>query len=115
MISVMVSKWVADAFGKEGIYSIWIAMRQYPWVPPAEFRDHGETAAEVMKPAEDIVVIRDLGSGCELQALDALLRAHPFHGFPVLREEQLLGYVTRDDLWSALGECSVRSRGSTRY
>jgi len=99
---VMVSKWVADAFGKEGIYSTWIAMRQYPWVPPTEFRDHGETAAEFMKPAQDIVAVCDDGSGYSLQQLDELLRTHRFHGFPVLREDQLLGYVTRDGLWSAL-------------
>ncbi|KAH9943797.1 chloride channel [Amylocystis lapponica] len=102
MISVMVSKWVADAFGKEGIYSIWIAMHQYPWVPPAEFRDHGETAAQVMKPADELVAIRDDGGGCTLQELDVLLNTHHFHGFPVLREDQLLGYVTREGLWTAM-------------
>ncbi|OBZ72186.1 H(+)/Cl(-) exchange transporter 3 [Grifola frondosa] len=42
MISVMVSKWVGDAFGEDGIYAIWIAMRQYPWLPPREYRDNGE-------------------------------------------------------------------------
>lgn len=114
MISVMVSKWVADAFGKEGIYSVWIAMRQYPWVPPTEFHDRGETAAQVMKSAQNIVVIRDDGSGCTLQELDQLLRTHRFHGFPVLREDQLLGYVTRDALWSALGELRplIHDRGA---
>ncbi|KZT67366.1 Cl-channel protein [Daedalea quercina L-15889] len=103
MISVMVSKWVGDYFGKEGIYSIWIAMRAYPWLPPSEFRDKGETAADVMKPAADLVVIaEDLAGGCELQDVDQLVRMYRFHGFPVLCGETLVGYATRDNLRAAL-------------
>lgn len=61
MISVMVSKWVGDAFGKEGIYSRWIALRQYPWLPSIEYRDHGQTAANIMVPFEQLVVINAQG------------------------------------------------------
>lgn len=104
MISVMVSKWVADYFGKEGIYSIWIAMREYPWLPPAEFRDKGETAAHVMKPASDLVVIHDDREGCVLQDVDQVVRTYRFHGFPVVHGDQLVGYVTRDKLRTCLGE-----------
>ncbi|KAI0923449.1 hypothetical protein AcW1_006407 [Taiwanofungus camphoratus] len=102
MISVMVSKWVADYFGKEGIYSIWIAMREYPWLPPAEFRDKGETAAHVMKPASDLVVIHDDREGCVLQDVDQVVRTYRFHGFPVVHGDQLVGYVTRDKLRTCL-------------
>ncbi|KAI0629368.1 chloride channel [Trametes polyzona] len=98
MISVMVSKWVADAFGKDGIYSTWIAMRQYPWLPAREFRDNGQTAAHVMKAASNLVVIRDDGAGCALGELEELVRTHRFHGFPVVHGEQLLGFVLRDKL-----------------
>lgn len=59
MISVMTAKWVGDAFGKEGIYSVWIAMRRYPWLPPVEYHDEGETAKNIMKPFADLVVIED--------------------------------------------------------
>ena len=61
MISVVVSKWVGDALGKEGIYSVWIAMRSYPWLPPTEYRDNGQTAASIMKSADSLVVIHDNG------------------------------------------------------
>ncbi|KAI0831818.1 chloride channel [Trametes gibbosa] len=100
MISVMVSKWVADAFGKDGIYSTWIAMRQYPWLPAREFRDNGQTAAHVMKDAPNLVVIRDdgAGGGCTLRGLEELARGQTFHGFPVVHGEQLLGFVLRDKL-----------------
>lgn len=79
MISVMMSKWVGDAFGKEGIYASWIAMRRYPWLSNEEYRDtgadvceynhkvrtdevrgdSGETAATLMRRADELVVIRD--------------------------------------------------------
>lgn len=100
MISVMVSKWVADAFGEDGIYSTWIAMRQYPWLPAREFRDDGQTAAHVMKGAANLVVVHD---DALLGELDELARTHAFRGFPVVRGEQLLGFVLRDKLQAAIG------------
>jgi chloride channel 3/4/5 len=57
MISVMVSKWVGDALGKEGIYTAWIALHKYPWLPTAEYRDHGETASSLMIPFERLSVV----------------------------------------------------------
>jgi hypothetical protein len=60
MISVMISKWVGDAIGKDGgIYAVWIAMRGYPWLPPIDFHDKGETGAQLMRPLERLVVIED--------------------------------------------------------
>ncbi len=103
MISVMVSKWVADAFGKDGIYSIWIAMHQYPWLPARDFRDKGQTAAHVMKSAGSLVVISEDGQGCTVRELDGLVRRHSFRGFPVVYGEQLLGIVMRDKLRACIG------------
>ena len=106
MISVMVSKWVADAFGKDGIYSVWIAMRQYPWLPASDYRDKGQTAAHVMKPASNLAVIRDNGQGLPLKELDEITRTHSFRGFPVIHGDQLLGIVMRDKLRACVGACS---------
>lgn len=103
MISVMVSKWVADAFGKDGIYSVWIAMRQYPWLPAREFRDQGQTAAQVMKPAANLVVISDEGQGRTVRELEEIVRTHAFRGFPVVHGEMLLGIVMRDKLRACIG------------
>ena len=100
MISVMVSKWVADAFGADGIYSLWIALRQYPWLPAREFRDRGETAAHVMKPAAHLVLVDD---GCSLRALEEVARRHGVRSFPVVRGEMLLGIVMRDKLRACVG------------
>jgi len=97
MISVMVAKWVGDGLGKEGIYSVWIAMRQYPWLPPDEFRDNGQTAEQVVKPVDNLVVIRD-EEEATMTGLCEFLSRHSFHGFPVVRGARLLGYVGRDEL-----------------
>jgi len=59
MISVMISKWVADALGQDGIYASWIALRRYPWLPPIEFRDNGEIAADAMTPVKNLVVLHE--------------------------------------------------------
>ncbi|KII87504.1 hypothetical protein PLICRDRAFT_43156 [Plicaturopsis crispa FD-325 SS-3] len=100
MISVMTAKWVGDAFGKEGIYSVWIAMRRYPWLPPVEYHDEGETAKNIMKPLVDLVVIEDARD--TVRDLDALLGKRNFNGFPVVRGQALVGYVSRDKLRSAI-------------
>ncbi|KAK7031437.1 chloride channel protein [Favolaschia claudopus] len=101
MISVMASKWVGDAIGKDGgIYAVWIAMRGYPWLPPADFQDKGDTGAQLMRPADRLVVIEDERE--TVADLDGLLKEHDFHGFPVVRRQQYLGFVTRDRLRSAL-------------
>ena len=75
MISVMVSKWVGDAFGKEGIYSRWIALRSYPWLPPEEYRDHGETAASIMIPFDRIISLN--ARRCTLHELGKFLYQAP--------------------------------------
>ncbi|KAI0352159.1 hypothetical protein OH77DRAFT_1428938 [Trametes cingulata] len=114
MISVMVSKWVADAFGKDGIYSVWIAMRQYPWLPSSEFRDKGQTAAHVMKAASNLVVIRDDGQGCTVKELEELVKRHTYHGFPVLHGDQLLGFVLRDKLRVCIGTLLAEDSANDR-
>jgi hypothetical protein len=74
MISVMISKWVADAFCPDGIYASWIALRQYPWLPPYEFRDNGEIAADAMTPVGNLIVLHEDSS------LDELSQCHVFVG-----------------------------------
>ncbi|KAF9531719.1 Cl-channel protein [Crepidotus variabilis] len=101
MISVMTAKWVGDALGKDGIYSVWIAMRRYPWIPPVEYRDRGETGANIMKPLSEIIVIEDCVT--TVKDLKALLVEHSFHGFPVIDSHgEFVGYATRQALAGGL-------------
>ncbi|KAJ7493396.1 Cl-channel protein [Mycena galericulata] len=113
MISVMASKWVGDAFGKDGgIYAVWIAMRGYPWLPPIDFHDHGETGAHLMRPLQRLVVIEDERES--LAELDELLNDHDFHGFPVVRQQEFLGFITRDKLQSVIVPLLVEDANSGR-
>ncbi|KAF9462921.1 Cl-channel protein [Collybia nuda] len=100
MICVMTSKWVGDALGKDGIYSVWIAMRQYPWLPPVTYYDKGETGAHIMKHLDELVVIEDEESS--VSDLDNILENHDFNGYPVVRKGELLGFITREKLKQAI-------------
>jgi chloride channel 3/4/5 len=102
MISVVVSKWVADALGKDGVYAVWIAMRQYPWLPQTDYRDKGQTAAQIMKPVHDLVVIREELTMTAGELL-AFVKQHAFHGFPVVDGEMLIGFVVKEKLRAHLG------------
>jgi hypothetical protein len=120
MISVMVSKWVADALGPDGIYASWIALRRYPWLAPFEFRDNGEIAADAMTPVNSLIVLHDgspLGELGQYRALigcsrtkgltglltGRILATWEYHGFPVVQNGILLGYVAREKLKSFIG------------
>jgi len=102
MVSVMTAKWVGEAFGKEGIYPQWIALRNYPWIPPHEYKDKDErlTTESVMCPVSQLVVIE--GVRTTLGHLDQLVRSYHFNGFPVVQEEMLLGFVGGEKLGLAL-------------
>ena len=54
MISVIISKWVADALGLDGIYASWIALRRYLWLAPIEFCDNGEITADAITPVNSL-------------------------------------------------------------
>lgn len=118
MIVVMTSKWVGEAIAQDGIYSAWIAMRRYPWLPPTDYHDHGETGGHLMRPVSQLTVIEDeantvadLGMSASypdftfdsIRSAETFLKRCDFHGFPVVRDERLVGYITRDKLQRALG------------
>ena len=108
MICVMTSKWVGDAMGKDGIYSVWIAMRRYPWLPPVDYRDRGETGANLLKPLSQVVVIED--GVTTVGELKRLLAKHEFHGFPVIdKHREFVGFATKQELRAALGKNCYRA------
>ncbi|TFK26246.1 Cl-channel protein [Coprinopsis marcescibilis] len=102
MVCVMTSKWVGDALGKDGIYSVWIAMKRYPWLPPVDYRDNGETGAHLMTPVHRLILIRE--GQTTVKELTKMLDEHnSFHGFPVIDSHQeFIGYATRDSLLRAI-------------
>ncbi|KAH8832275.1 Cl-channel protein [Flagelloscypha sp. PMI_526] len=103
MISVMISKFVGDAFGKDGVYMAWIKFRGYPWIGLGEeFRDSGESEATVMRPLKDVKVIRDgIWSVGEVEEL--VDKWTEIHGFPVVGMtntgwDGVVGFVTREEV-----------------
>lgn len=50
MAAVMASKWIGDAFGREGIYDAHIILNGYPFLDSKEEFSHTTLANDVMKP-----------------------------------------------------------------
>lgn len=104
MISVMLSKWCGDIFGKRGIYESWIQLNQYP------FLDHRDDttppdvyARRVMTSVDDLSVIT--ATGHTIGSLRNILNNTTYRGFPIITETSspiLLGYITRNELSFAL-------------
>ncbi|KAI0286118.1 chloride channel [Russula aff. rugulosa BPL654] len=111
MISVMISKWVADALGPDGIYASWIALRRYPWLAPIEFRDNGEIAADAMTPVNNLIVLHE---GSPLSELKRIVETWEYHDFPVVQNGTLLGYVVREKLRSFIEPLLSETGGATR-
>lgn len=106
MIAVMLSKWVADAFGKKGIYESWIHFQGYPFLDNKDDTPVPDVpVAQIMTRFDDLVCIP--ATGHTIETLQELLQEHRFRGFPVLsdaREDDaiLLGYISRAELHFAL-------------
>ncbi|KAF9508161.1 hypothetical protein BS47DRAFT_1373732 [Hydnum rufescens UP504] len=100
MIAVMVSKWVGDSLSVGGIYVAWIGLHDYPFLPNSEFRDKGETAADLMRPVMELETIN--GRKTTLSVLESHVRASIHKGFPVIVDDMLLGYITRESLTRAI-------------
>jgi len=114
MICVMISKWVGDAMGKDGIYSVWIAMRRYPWLPPVDYHDRGQTGANLMKPLSQIIFIED--GVTTVGELKRLLATYEFHGFPIIdKHREYVGYATRQELRTALEHLQIHESDFDRH
>ncbi|PPJ58993.1 hypothetical protein CBER1_11078 [Cercospora berteroae] len=112
MIAVMLSKWVADAFGKRGIYESWIHFRGYPFLDNKDDTPVPDVpVSQVMTRFDDLVCIT--ATGHTIESLQDLLQDHRFRGFPIiqdLREATLLGYISRAELEFALDSAASSAR-----
>ncbi|KAF9286060.1 hypothetical protein BGZ88_009274 [Linnemannia elongata] len=114
-LTVMTSKWVGDAFGKEGIFDGIILLCGYPFLGDKEEYKLNTMASQVMTPVEDLVVVTATGN--TLDSLDNLLHETHYKGYPVvnsLRDMMLVGYISRTELRYAIDEARRRNLpGST--
>ncbi|KAK4321014.1 hypothetical protein Pmani_008179 [Petrolisthes manimaculis] len=114
MAAVMASKWIGDAFGKEGIYDAHIILNGYPFLDSKEEFSHTTLAHDVMKPgkSESFYVLTQ--DSMSLEDVEQLLRETDHNGFPVVVSRQsqyLVGFVARRDLNIAINQAKKNTEG----
>ena len=109
MVGVMVSKWVGDAFEKEGIYDLHIRLSGYPFLENKVPYNHEYLSKEIMHPKSSQTPLRVISVGPNrvntLSSVDQLLEETTYRGFPVVSHGSTLsvvGYVTRAELKACL-------------
>lgn len=109
MAAAVTSKWVADAFGKEGIYESHIQLNGYPYLDVRDEFTHRTLATDVMRPRRSdpplAVLTQDATT---VEDVEALIKDTDYNGFPVVvsrESERLIGFVQRRDLTLAISEC----------
>lgn len=107
MAAAVTSKWVADAFGKEGIYEAHIQLNGYPYLDQDEFT-HRTLATDVMRPRRNepplAVLTQD---STTVEDVETLIKDTDYNGFPVVvsrESERLIGFVQRRDLILAISK-----------
>ncbi|KAJ8328947.1 hypothetical protein O5D80_002909 [Batrachochytrium dendrobatidis] len=107
MVSIMVAKWVGDAFGSESIYDVIIKRSGYPYL------NHKRTLVSDPASARDIMVRGGdrlfVGKVYDVEDVETKLAkleqtyASKDGGLPVVKDnEMLLGYISQTELEHAL-------------
>uniref|UniRef100_A0AAR2JNX3 Chloride channel protein n=1 Tax=Pygocentrus nattereri TaxID=42514 RepID=A0AAR2JNX3_PYGNA len=115
MAAVMTSKWVGDAFGREGIYESHIRLNGYPFLDAKEEFTHTTLAREVMRPRRNdpplAVLTQDDLTLAELQAI---INETSYNGFPVIvskESQRLVGFALRRDITIAIENARRKQEG----
>lgn len=108
MAAAVTSKWVADAFGKEGIYESHIQLNGYPYLDVRDEFTHRTLATDVMRPRRSdpplAVLTQDATT---VEDVETLIKDTDYNGFPVVvsrESERLIGFVQRRDLTLAISK-----------
>jgi len=111
MVSILVSKWVSEGIQKYGIYDLVINLHNHPYLNSKETHLFISTFADLCTPrstdSRNVIDITD-GKGLTtgtLRARLAWLKSIGSHdgGFPIVKEEALVGYIAASELQYALG------------
>uniref|UniRef100_A0A3Q0R7Y6 Chloride channel protein n=1 Tax=Amphilophus citrinellus TaxID=61819 RepID=A0A3Q0R7Y6_AMPCI len=111
MAATMTSKWVADAFGREGIYEAHIRLNGYPFLEPKEEFEHSSLAVDVMRPRRNDPALAVLTQ--EGMTVGEVESTH-YSGFPVVvssESQRLVGFVLRRDLLISIDNARKRQDG----
>uniref|UniRef100_A0AAR2KUB9 Chloride channel protein n=1 Tax=Pygocentrus nattereri TaxID=42514 RepID=A0AAR2KUB9_PYGNA len=114
MAAAVTSKWVADAFGKEGIYEAHIRLNGYPYLDQDEFT-HRTLATDVMRPRRNEPPLSVLTQdSTTVEDVETLIKETDYNGFPVVvsrESERLIGFVQRRDLILAIKNARQKQDG----
>ncbi|KAJ8007855.1 hypothetical protein DPEC_G00098520 [Dallia pectoralis] len=115
MAATMTSKWVADAFGREGIYEAHIRLNGYPFLEPKEEYGSKALAQDVMRPRRADPALAVLTQeGMSVGEVEAMVADTDYSGFPVVvceDSQRLVGFVLRRDLVISLDNARQRQEG----
>ncbi|XP_039248627.1 H(+)/Cl(-) exchange transporter 4-like [Styela clava] len=115
MAAVLTSKWIGDAFGKEGIYDGHIHLNGYPFLDSKEEFTHTTLATDVMRPRRsDPPLTTITQEGMTVGDLETIIKTTKYNGFPVINtkeSQRFVGYVYRRDLIVALESARQRDDG----
>lgn len=105
MVGVIISKWVADSFGRRGIFETTIQRKDYPYLEKGEPVPIPDICvSEVFTPIMDITYLTLFRTVGELKAF---LSATSFRGYPVVsgafpNDHRMVGYLLGKRIETAL-------------
>lgn len=115
MAAVMTSKWVGDAFGREGIYESHIRLNGYPFLDAKEEFTHTTLAADVMRPRSNEAPLSVLTQDdMTVEDLEMTINESTYNGFPVIvskESQRLVGFALRRDITIALENSRRKQEG----
>uniref|UniRef100_A0A671N5Y2 Chloride channel protein n=1 Tax=Sinocyclocheilus anshuiensis TaxID=1608454 RepID=A0A671N5Y2_9TELE len=115
MAAVMTSKWVGDAFGREGIYEAHIRLNGYPFLDAKEEFTHTTLAREVMRPwGNDPPLAVLTQDDMTLAELQNIISQTSCNGFPVIvskESQRLVGFALRRDITIAIENARRKQEG----
>ena len=98
IITVIVAKWVGDAFGRASIYDRLIELNGYPFLDDKEEYFESTTLEQIMTPHERLKTITAHGE--KLSDVTKLLTDN-YQGYPIVRTKEdniLLGFIGRSEI-----------------
>uniref|UniRef100_A0A3B3TPD8 Chloride channel protein n=1 Tax=Poecilia latipinna TaxID=48699 RepID=A0A3B3TPD8_9TELE len=115
MAAVMTSKWVGDAFGREGIYEAHIRLNGYPFLDAKEEFTHTTLARDVMRPRSSDPPLAVLTQDdLTVEELQGVINETSYNGFPVIvskESQRLVGFALRRDITIAIENARRKQEG----
>ncbi|XP_029610026.1 H(+)/Cl(-) exchange transporter 3 isoform X2 [Salmo trutta] len=115
MAAVMTSKWVGDAFGREGIYESHIRLNGYPFLDAKSEFTHTTLAREVMRPQRSDPPLAVLTQDdLTVEELQVIINETSYNGFPVIvskESQRLVGFALRRDITIAIENARRKQEG----